>query len=117
MSTIEKAMRRLTGAPEPTPEPALSEDALPNEMVAPAVSVTLEPVQQLAESPALRLPQSSSASQPRSEGLDLRPQLNIDFERLRHLGFLTPGDPTSRLSEEFQEIKRKLIAQSQSHVA
>jgi len=38
-----------------------------------------------------------------------RPTLELDFERLRRLGFMLPGDPASRLSEEFQQIKRRLI--------
>jgi len=46
---------------------------------------------------------------PSPPGGATRPTLELDFERLRRLGFMVPGDPASRLSEEFQQIKRRLI--------
>ena len=60
-------------------------------------------VRRPAENPALQNRHPSSA----------RRLLNVDFARLRQMGFLAPGDPTTRMAEEFQEIKRKLIANAQ----
>jgi len=130
MSTIEKAMRRMKGEgpsahepPEPaateetystdpapladpghTEEPLFAENSVPTAPAeTPVVSATVPPVQ-------------TSRSQGASPSAQAGPKraLNIDFARLRQMGFLAPGDPTTRMAEEFQEIKRKLIANAQS---
>lgn len=135
MSTIEKAMQRLKGeaatggvaetpdsgvsethagtAPRPGPEDrggegldrssSFSEIPAPQALSQPA---SVEGLEQPAED------RSTRGSQ-RNSGTPSKRSLNIDFARLRQMGFLAPGDPTTRMAEEFQEIKRKLIANAQ----
>jgi receptor protein-tyrosine kinase len=55
------------------------------------------------------VPAPAAAATPTPPSGVARPTLELDFERLRRLGFMVPGDPASRLSEEFQQIKRRLI--------
>ena len=136
MSTIEKAMQRLKGEaatgggaeiPEPAatasiaganPAPQIEIPADKGADLAPAFveiaaapssraeTRVISPAEDAAETPVGRGGQrSASGSSKRA--------LNIDFARLRQMGFLAPGDPTTRMAEEFQEIKRKLIANAQ----
>lgn len=134
MSTIEKAMRRLKGEataaggsdiPEPTATESIAEaNATPvDEDHGPAPSLReMHTPSALAESHDGALsdpPPVGSSEIHRAQAEQRRPSggvkrsLNIDFARLRQMGFLAPGDPTTRMAEEFQEIKRKLIANAQ----
>lgn len=83
MSIIERAMDRMSGA-------------APDERdgVAPASSVAAPP----APAPRAPLPE------PSGERL-----VHVDVERLAAAGLLVPDTPTSRLSEEYQHIKRRLL--------
>lgn len=80
----------VPATPPPAAEPAAIESA-----PAPAPPPPVAPLASPAPTPPPRGPQ--------------RPTLELDLERLRRLGFMVPGDPASRLSEEFQQIKRRLI--------
>lgn len=115
MSTIEKAMRKLGGGgegegpqvPQEPEAPAPSvEPEEPRAQALPSATVERGQPEPAVATPA---PVGREAAQGRGRA-SARPGLEIDFARLRELGFLTPGDPTTRLAEEFQEIKRKLIA-------
>lgn len=117
MSTIERAMRKLGGESDapagdtPASETAAAPDALEPSVDA-AVDAAPAPIAETptpaTDTPPAIAPRESSTSLPRHKFG--RPTLELDFERLRRLGFLVPGDPASRLSEEFQQVKRRLIA-------
>lgn len=118
MSTIEKAMRKLGGGGEddgrPGSEEPVVQAAIADAPVLPAASPSEEtppaPPPLQAEVAAVSVTPSPREAVATSSRSVARPGLEIDFTRLRDLGFLAPGDPTTRLAEEFQEIKRKLIA-------
>lgn len=82
MSIIERAMRQQSG-----------------ETLPPASAPALGPVETTVESPVTPPPVTSARA----------PRLDLNFAELRRLGFLVPGDPPERLSEEFQQVKRRLI--------
>jgi len=82
MSTIERAMRQQEGLP-PAPETAAA---------APASA-----------------PEFNPEIRPSADAAATASRLHLDFEQLRQLGYLVPGDPAERLSEEFQQIKRRII--------
>ena len=112
MSTIERAMRRLNGEPDP-------QEVVPAEAALPEGSPTVEtaaPASPLA-APTQTMPPPQPPATPRTggaarsaQGEPGRGQLNLDFERLQRLGFITPAQTASRLTEEFQQVKRRLIA-------
>ena len=56
-------------------------------------------------------PAPSKRAQPRSAGLPATQsrEFEIDFERLKQFGFITPDGRRSRVSEEFRLIKRRLM--------
>ena len=56
-------------------------------------------------------PVPSSRSKPRNAGLPAiqSREFEIDFERLKQFGFITPDGRRSRVSEEFRLIKRRLM--------
>ncbi len=126
-------MRKMGGggdAPQP-PDNAVPESAVPTPEraveaaaqaaageAAPAAtaSTATQAAAPAAPSPEVRktpgttaTPAPPAASTPAPPSGVSRPTLELDFERLRRLGFMLPGDPASRLSEEFQQIKRRLI--------
>ncbi|MCC7122413.1 MAG: AAA family ATPase [Gammaproteobacteria bacterium] len=114
MSTIERAMRRLGGEPEAPAGTATAGEATaaPDALAAPATPAADVPSSLPAADvapPASHVTTSDSGTSPSRQQFG-RPTLELDFERLRRLGFLVPGDPASRLSEEFQQVKRRLIA-------
>ncbi len=113
MSTIERAMRKLGGESQ-----APGSDTTPD-----GTAVAEQEAEQFAggvdaaaAAPAASPPAPSAPASPEVHASAIpknkfgRPELELDFERLRRLGFLVPGDPASRLSEEFQQVKRRLIA-------
>jgi len=81
MSIIERAMRQQTGAALP-----------PASVESPVTSAVLDEAPVGGPMPPTRAP-----------------ALTLDFAQLRRLGYLVPGDPAARLSEEFQQVKRRLI--------
>ena len=83
MSIIERAMRQQSGE-------SLPRAGLP------------------ATDAAAAAPAAAPAT-PASLGAAHSPALELNFAELRRLGFLVPGDPPERLSEEFQQVKRRLI--------
>lgn len=122
MSTIEKAMRRLSGdsAAPPDGGSSTADDVsmlentgdAPRDLAPPPVGIP--PLDEMQTAPTMRTPprvaKSVGEDGAASGSGNHRRTLTIDFTRLRQLGFLAPGDPTTRMAEEFQEIKRKLIA-------
>ena len=93
MSLIEKVAGRL-GA-ESKAQDRASEEA--PEQVADDAPVIAAPMAAAAEEPASPSPRSADAGAP------------IDLERLRDLGYLTPGNHMGPLAEEFRRIKRPLL--------
>ena len=83
MSTIERAMRQQDGLP-PAPETVAA---------APASAPELTP-----------------EARPSRDAASTASRLHLDFGQLRQQGYLVPGDPAERLSEEFQQIKRRVLA-------
>lgn len=102
MSTIERAMRRLNGEPEP--QAAVDPTAVPAPEEAPAAAATTVPAAPAAA--AAQTPAASATPPTRGE----RAALALDFDRLQRMGFITPAQSASRLTEEFQQVKRRLIA-------
>ena len=45
------------------------------------------------------------------------PQVNIDFERLSTMGYISPHAPASRRAEEFRMVKRPLLNNARGHSA
>jgi len=128
VSTIERAMRKMGGggdgplppdnaAPEasvPTPERAVEAAARATTdegQLAIRAEASPPETATFASPPAPPVISSAPAATPTPApaSSNVRQTLELDFERLRRLGFLVPGDPASRLSEEFQQIKRRLI--------
>ena len=115
MSTIERAMRKLDGedlsqdrlrADEADVETSATENAVVAQAVeSPVDTQTQEP--EAAESTAtpstIELEPAEPAPRTRTA--------KLDFESLATRGFLVPGEKSNvRLSEEYQTIKRRLIA-------
>ncbi len=115
MSTIEKAMRKLGGGADDDGRSG-SEEPVAQAAPTDTPARTAESLEEIPSPPlqsevaVVSAAQSQCGAGAGSSREVTRPGLKIDFARLRDLGFLSPGDPTTRLSEEFQEIKRKLIA-------
>ncbi|MGE0383636.1 MAG: AAA family ATPase [Gammaproteobacteria bacterium] len=120
MSTIERAMRRLRGEPEPenesaagagdatvvaTPDASAPSEGVPetapvqaNTPAPPAVEV--EPPARPAAAVVSGLPPAAASS---------KNYLHIDLERLAARGFLVPTGVADRKSEEYQKIKRRIL--------
>ena len=118
MSTIERAMRRLNGeaagddatrtdADEATDDAAPAEVTAALEAPAPAPMVEDKPVATAKTTAASRPAQSRMTAPSTAHSKQI---LELDFVSLKKLGFASPADSQTRLSEEFQQIKRKLIA-------
>jgi protein-tyrosine kinase len=108
VSTIERAMRRLNGEPEPQevlPAAAALPEGSPTAETAAPASPLAAPTQTMPPPQAPAPPRTGAARGERGGG-----QLTLDFERLQRLGFITPVQTASRLTEEFQQVKRRLIA-------
>lgn len=127
MSSIERAMSKMAGGAEPTepasdatvtlstPSPAQTFDKLAakedfSNVTATAVSPAVEadPAVERTIPPALEVRSEAPAVAPPS-GIKSSNYLKIDLERLAAAGFLVPNQPTTRQSEEFQHIKRRLL--------
>jgi len=95
MSTIEKALEKLKGGPSGGIDDG---DSQPDDAV-----VGKAPAQTQDE-----LPGSTPEPQQQARGKASR-RLNLDFERLAALGFLTPESGRTQLAEEMRHIKRPLV--------
>lgn len=98
MTTIERAMSRLTG--EPVPE---DDDASVNATKVPAEEQRAQAVQ------APRLDARAPAPQQDEQGDRHGRTVELDFERLAAAGFLIPGQPANHFVEEIQYVKRRLL--------
>lgn len=114
MSTIDRAMRRLRGGPVPTEPPRAEPEAKQAEEIhrapvppptAGTQSAAGAPRRPLEATPFLEEPPAHSAA---ATSTDNRTEL--DFDLLASRGFLVPGEHSSHMAEEYQQIKRRLLA-------
>ncbi len=119
MSTIERAIRKLNGedgstsaedqteqasaaAADQAPQEARQKQAEPD-------TVVETPVTESATAPAPASPPPAVSAETQDE----RPRpgnfIQLDLARLDAEGFITPDSPVSGLTEEFQQIKRRLL--------
>lgn len=114
MSSIERAMDKIVAGTEPAADDALT--AAPAALTAtarepmaePAVSQAVDVLPPLNPQPAVseRAPATPEAAEPTFSNNNF---VNIDFARLAAGGFLTPDQPMTRQSEEYQHIKRRVL--------
>ena len=114
MSSIERAMDKIVAGTAPATDdaiPALPAEATP----APSTTVLAAPVAPALEV-ALPLNPTPAASDHATATPSTRAPtfsndnfVNIDFARLAAGGFLTPDQPMTRQSEEYQHIKRRVL--------
>ncbi|MBI4696642.1 MAG: polysaccharide biosynthesis tyrosine autokinase [Gammaproteobacteria bacterium] len=129
MSIIERAMNRMNGAgpgeleknapevaaSEPPPAPVEPAAAAPPPAPSAPVSTPSGPAPgaAVAEAPAAPkpVPRAPAAAPYRAQLPEPIGEncLYIDLERLAAAGLLVPDAPTSRQSEEYQQIKRRLL--------
>lgn len=117
MSSIERAMDKIGGD---SPDDAQADASVAAE----ALSVSSQgqaslagPVNEAAPEPGVttKVAASVTAPAPAPEAarpapvLDNKNYVNIDFARLAAAGFLTPDQPMTRQSEEYQHIKRRVL--------
>ena len=116
MSSIERAMDKIVAGTEPAvaseipvvPLPALlapseSREAAPS---APASVVDVPPALSPAPAANVSAAVAPSVQEPTFSNNNF---VNIDFARLAAAGFLTPDQPMTRQSEEYQHIKRRVL--------
>ena len=124
MSSIERAMDKILegeGGREnvptsPTPSVPVPEAPTAAASVAQEATATSEPA---ASVPAATPPEPSVETAPPAAAPAARPAapsrpvgdrvVELDFTRLAAGGFLTPNQATTRQSEEYQQIKRRLL--------
>lgn len=122
MSTIDRFMGKLTGQVEPESDPPESN----SDPVVPAVPVVVEPPASTVSpsiEPAVRSssPVHQAAARPVEPGMASRVGDNpraadpnrivtMDLPRMAARGFLTPDAGVTQTSEEYQFIKRRLLA-------
>lgn len=114
MSSIERAMDKIVAGTEPaiddtlTAAPAVvipaASAAAAESAVAPAVDV----VAPFNPQPAANA-DTPATSKPAEPTFSNNNFVNIDFARLAAGGFLTPDQPMTRQSEEYQHIKRRVL--------
>jgi protein-tyrosine kinase len=92
------AKRRLTEEPAP---PVAAPPGMPVAMAAPTLPPEFKTI--LAPSP------EQPPEQPPEPRAEPRAAVQIDFDRLRAAGFMTPTSPRSQLVECFRAIKRSLL--------
>lgn len=116
MTSIEKAMDKLAGFPSRPAEKEADQPVAAD--VEPAVEDVPSKASAAAENPPADTEESERAipnASPRSEddvpaGEDGDgPYVHIDFARLSAAGNLTPDAESTRLAEEYQYIKRRLL--------
>ena len=115
MSSIERAMDKIGGG---GPDDAQSVASTAAEAViaasqASAAAPVSEPVREPEVTPQVAAPVAPATSSPAparpAPVLDNKNYVNIDFARLAAAGFLTPDQPMTRQSEEYQHIKRRVL--------
>ena len=117
MSSIERAMDKIGGdSPDEAPDDtsAAAEAAIISSQgqasLAAPVQETAREVEVTTKAAA---PGASSAPAPEAArpvpAVDNQNYVNIDFARLAAAGFLTPDQPMTRQSEEYQHIKRRVL--------
>jgi len=116
MSTIERAIRKLNGEDKDAPAEERAREDAERETVTPAGERPAPPVEQPAERASADPPVQASQApargdagrvdegHPRSENF-----IQLDLARLDAEGFITPDSPVSGLTEEYQQIKRRLL--------
>ncbi len=109
MSTIERAIRKLQGEatgeePEATtgPETPAAGEGGDQASDSPAPGMPEQHVKQSADPSAVPCP-------PGVASLGGRHAIDIDMRLLNAGGYLIPGGPPTRMSEEYQQIKRRLL--------
>ncbi len=113
MSSIERAMDKIVAGTEPAVDgaialvpaqpPSESSDAVPT---APVSVVDVPPLLSPASAASVSVAVTPSAQEPAFANNNF---VNIDFARLAAGGFLTPDQPMTRQSEEYQHIKRRVL--------
>ena len=116
MSSIERAMDKIGGG---GPDDAQSGASTAAEAVsatsqASAAAPVSEPVREPEVTTQVAAPVAPATSSPAPASrpapvLDNKNYVNIDFARLAAAGFLTPDQPMTRQSEEYQHIKRRVL--------
>jgi protein-tyrosine kinase len=123
MSSIERAMDKILDGDAPgvaAAEPVTAQVVEP-EPASTAVATSAEPVPSVAANvppPAVEMPVAPAAQPIAAAASTARPLsanpppdriVHLDFARLAAAGFLTPNQATTRQSEEYQQIKRRLL--------
>jgi protein-tyrosine kinase len=121
MSSIERAMDKILDgdAPSAVAEPVTAQVVQP-EAAATVIATAAEPVPSVAANvppPAVETPvapaaqaiAAASVARPSSPNPPSDRIVHLDFARLAAAGFLTPNQATTRQSEEYQQIKRRLL--------
>lgn len=120
MSSIERAMDKILEG-DKAPEEVTPAAAVPSVGTEPAVAaaVAAPPVSQAevvarpAELPPVPVAQATPQAAPAPRAPSVIPASDrvvaLDFARLSAAGFLTPNQTTTRQSEEYQQIKRRLL--------
>ena len=113
MSSIERAMDKIVAGTEPTVDGAIavvpaqppneSRDVAPT---APASVADVSPPLSPASAASVSAAVTPRAQEPAFGNNNF---VNIDFARLAAGGFLTPDQPMTRQSEEYQHIKRRVL--------
>lgn len=115
MNTIEQAARRLAQlrsagvdtASETGVEPAIPTLEINGELVSMRTTAERRPAGRVAVGDdAGRLDQAFAS-----------PQVEIDFERLSTMGYISPHAPASRRAEEFRMVKRPLLTNASGNSA
>ncbi len=131
MSSIDRAMSRLSGEPEDPPgvepraaeanaAPAAEATEMESASTAGAANVVgamplVEPGPAVNAPPSAVVPAAVPSAPPSTARSEPEPQripkhfVQLDLARMSAAGFLTPDQPMSRQSEEFQHIKRRLL--------
>lgn len=116
LNTIEQAARRLAqlrSAGVDVPADAAADAELP------ASDVNGAPVVRrvLAGNDPIRRSTRGEVDDRRLDQAPAAPQIEIDFERLATLGYVTPNAPSSRRAEEFRMVKRPLLTNARGNSA
>jgi protein-tyrosine kinase len=131
MSLIEQAAKRLeelrrAGAQIPENAPVAPHGSAsvagPHQMPTPEAAVhalgarTAEPPASLSSDMPLAAPLRATSRPGAQQEAPATPAriLEIDIERLKRQGFITPDDPKSQIADEFRVIKRPIIRNARS---
>lgn len=116
MSIIEKAVERLdqlkragVDVPASAEAPATAPVSQPAAPAAQAAAPAPAPVGTPAARQAPRPAPPAAAPQPSPDAASISKRVHIDLARLETLGFVTPNNSRSPISEEYRVIKRPLL--------